>query len=471
MLGSSEMIPLVRSICTLVMFLFNPAFPMIAGTLGPVASAFSICSLAEPWRQQLVPGGDIQDAPSVPDPPWTNRRCVGARVDDRIRGKIIRKLLHSSDSKSLEPIHEELKTPPTRSNEARETEFERRRAEFALMRKIQAKSSIRRRWVAMAFSTFTWLVLWLVGAFVFQRAEKAYQDWSYFDALYFCFEAWTTIGYGDLTPISNAVLISNASDTVVRIIRDGTILVGNFTILPNDRGFAGNLKSFISKITFGKVFPGNLDSGSPKPVASSKDIDQRSAGTTAEFHGLSLRNDDRGLLDVSFGGQTVSQITGPQNTRAQSLFTSDVRHNGLHELATSTDFQLLLISELQVVIGHLKEPKPHHYTFDQWVWYLKLIGEDEHSPQTHCKVNLEKTRHYPNEDDSDRVFKWSWVGNGSPLLGAEEESKWILGRLMDKLEESLLVQRRWRFGNGSRISLPEARHVQDLDRDGLVDKR
>ncbi|KAJ9419359.1 hypothetical protein QL093DRAFT_2590998 [Fusarium oxysporum] len=610
----------------------STAFPMIAGTLGPVASAFSICSLAEPWRQQLVPGGDIQDAPSVPDPPWLSiveaiqllagiisnlflllnmarrvrfnlalpitiigwyasslcrtvltatasrplkaiafskdeliwsqsfyygiwaailyfvdaslltitfwgactghyrkdllltssqrtlialliplalagiislglvissvrnlvlehgRRCVGARVDDRIRGKIIRKLLHSSDSKSLEPIHEELKTPPTRSNEARETEFERRRAEFALMRKIQAKSSIRRRWVAMAFSTFTWLVLWLVGAFVFQRAEKAYQDWSYFDALYFCFEAWTTIGYGDLTPISNAgrsfyvfwsllalptmtVLISNASDTVVRIIRDGTILVGNFTILPNDRGFAGNLKSFISKITFGKVFPGNLDSGSPKPVASSKDIDQRSAGTTAEFHGLSLRNDDRGLLDVSFGGQTVSQITGPQNTRAQSLFTSDVRHNGLHELATSTDFQLLLISELQVVIGHLKEPKPHHYTFDQWVWYLKLIGEDEHSPQTHCKVNLEKTRHYPNEDDSDRVFKWSWVGNGSPLLGAEEESKWILGRLMDKLEESLLVQRRWRFGNGSRISLPEARHVQDLDRDGLVDKR
>lgn len=48
----------------------STAFPMIAGTLGPVASAFSICSLAEPWRQQLVPGGDIQDASSVPDPSW-----------------------------------------------------------------------------------------------------------------------------------------------------------------------------------------------------------------------------------------------------------------------------------------------------------------------------------------------------------------------------------------------------------------
>lgn len=48
----------------------STAFPMIAGTLGPIASAFSLCSLVEPWRQQLVPGGDIQDAPSVPDPPW-----------------------------------------------------------------------------------------------------------------------------------------------------------------------------------------------------------------------------------------------------------------------------------------------------------------------------------------------------------------------------------------------------------------
>ncbi|PTD08595.1 hypothetical protein FCULG_00011218 [Fusarium culmorum] len=29
----------------------STGFPMIAGTLGPVASAFSICSMSEPWRQ------------------------------------------------------------------------------------------------------------------------------------------------------------------------------------------------------------------------------------------------------------------------------------------------------------------------------------------------------------------------------------------------------------------------------------
>lgn len=51
----------------------STAFPMIAGTLGPVASAFSICSLVEPWRQQLVPGGNVQDAVSIPDPSWYAR--------------------------------------------------------------------------------------------------------------------------------------------------------------------------------------------------------------------------------------------------------------------------------------------------------------------------------------------------------------------------------------------------------------
>lgn len=67
-----NILPLTREIliwCRSWWFL-STAFPMIAGTLGPVASAFSICSLAEPWRQNLVPGADIQSAVEIPDPPW-----------------------------------------------------------------------------------------------------------------------------------------------------------------------------------------------------------------------------------------------------------------------------------------------------------------------------------------------------------------------------------------------------------------
>lgn len=366
------------------------------------------------------------------------RRCVAARIDDRKRRKIIQKILSHSDDRTLEPIREESKTSVAQSNKAPGIEFERRKAEFALMRKIQVKSSSHRGWVAMAISTFSWLILWLVGAIIFEKAEKSYQNWSYFDAFYFCFEAWTTIGYGDLAPVSNAgrsfyvfwsllalptmtVLISHASDTVVRIIRDGTILLGNITILPNDEGFVGNMKYIICKITFGKVFPGHQDSASSKPAAPSNNIGRRSAGNMIDFYGQSLGDDDRGCPSASVAGQRVHR----------------------HELPTGTDFHLLLISEIQVVATHLKEPKPHRYTFEQWAWYLSLAGEDEHSPQTHCKVNLEEDHQDVNNGDSHRGLTWSWVGHRSPLINSQEESEWILGRLMDRLQESLLAERRW----------------------------
>lgn len=46
------------------------AFPMFASTLGPVASAFSICALVWPWRQEILPGETIESATFIEDPIW-----------------------------------------------------------------------------------------------------------------------------------------------------------------------------------------------------------------------------------------------------------------------------------------------------------------------------------------------------------------------------------------------------------------
>lgn len=48
----------------------SSAFPMIAGTLGPVASAFSVCALVRPWREKLLPGASIDTATFIDDPIW-----------------------------------------------------------------------------------------------------------------------------------------------------------------------------------------------------------------------------------------------------------------------------------------------------------------------------------------------------------------------------------------------------------------
>jgi len=350
------------------------------------------------------------------------RRCIRTRIDDMRRDKFIKKMILKGEGYTLDPIYEDLQIPRGSSVQVQGREFERRKTEFQLMRKIQARSSTRRRWVAMAISTFLWLSLWFIGACIFQKAEEAQQNWTYFDAVYFCFVAWTTIGYGDLTPKSNlgrsfyvfwsllalptmTILISNASDTVVRIIRDGIILVGKVTILPDDRGFVRNLRTIISKITFGRVFTGNTN-----------ELYDGGASSKATGHQLPTHRPLFTILD-------------PQKSQPRGDFTSRSQNN-VGDLPTGVQLQHLLISEIRDILSHLKENKPHHYTFEQWAWYLKLLGEDESDPRTHGSVDQQDCDHTV-------LTKWSWIGSQSPLISTNGESEWILGRLMDRLQLSL----------------------------------
>ena len=48
----------------------STAFPLIAGTFGPMASAFSICALVVHWRVAIPPGGAEEHATFIPDPKW-----------------------------------------------------------------------------------------------------------------------------------------------------------------------------------------------------------------------------------------------------------------------------------------------------------------------------------------------------------------------------------------------------------------
>ncbi|CDM30159.1 hypothetical protein DTO013E5_8175 [Penicillium roqueforti] len=47
-------------------WLASTAYPLVAGTFGPMASAFNICSLSQPWRMDLTSSGGTD----IPDPKW-----------------------------------------------------------------------------------------------------------------------------------------------------------------------------------------------------------------------------------------------------------------------------------------------------------------------------------------------------------------------------------------------------------------
>jgi potassium channel subfamily K len=112
-------------------------------------------------------------------------------------------------------------------------------------------------------------------------------------------------------------------------------------------------------------------------------------------------------------------------------------------------YHTMLIKEIGSVMRHLNSSPPRKYSFDEWAWYLKLIGEDESSPETHRKAIRKPKRTCEGlgtatgrKLDEDETVKWSWVGNRSPLMGNKEEAEWVLERLTKTLERELEAMRR-----------------------------
>ncbi|KAI0469064.1 hypothetical protein F4859DRAFT_148231 [Xylaria cf. heliscus] len=451
---------------------------------------------------------------------------LDARILERKRRRFVRRLMRSSKGKVLEPIAEkdpdyypDLKSLDS-SQESPKAELERRHNEFHLMRKIQDQASKRRRWTAMGISTSTWAVFWLVGAKIFQECEAPYQNWSYFDGVYFSFQAMTTIGYGDVTPVSNGakaffvfwsllalptltILISNAGDTVVKGIRDATVMLGNITILPGEHGYRTDIKHFISKLSCGTIFseetihespPGFLGAAQPHPDEDEEEegeddeeeesIDDDSCSperqdnqeengrtvprdpSSAESTGAHIRN---GVLSKSKAIKEVAQHLDRQRTEPSNA-------QGIPDELPKThaEYRLTLIDEIKRVSEHLKHSPPRQYTFQEWAWYLRLIGEDESDVSTHRKPLKKPQSAHGAKDpqrpggDGDKVDekpKWSWVGHRSPLMDTRDEAEWILDKLTQKLRDELQAAVEQRAAqDGAEINW-------DMERRGRDEKR
>ena len=120
---------------------------------------------------------------------------------------------------------------------------------FDAMRAIQKSASNFKKWYALTLSVISFTVLLFLGAIVFWTAEHSTQQLTYFQSLYFYYVSLLTIGYGDLSPKSNAgkpffivwsliavptmtILISDMSNTVVATFKQGTFKLADWTVLP-----------------------------------------------------------------------------------------------------------------------------------------------------------------------------------------------------------------------------------------------
>lgn len=266
--------------------------------------------------------------------------------------------------------------------------------EFNLMRQVQRNAQWANVLIALSFSAGLWLFLWLVGGVVFWQAEMSTQQWTYFEGLYFTFVAFTTIGYGDYYPQNNSakpafvfwsmlalptltVLIGAIGDTISEGVNTATLWIGEK--LPPETPALRKLKGAANKKKKGK--DGAFKEAKPPGFMEDGGREQQ--------------------LGNSAAGQAVQGISGNEHPDGDEG-KKDVgeKYRGY-----------LLMKELKNVVNHLDANPPRKYTYKEWRWFLKLLEEDEE--------------------------EWSWLAQRSPLMDSVDEPRWVMQRLMDKLETVL----------------------------------
>ncbi|KAE8355992.1 hypothetical protein BDV28DRAFT_127987 [Aspergillus coremiiformis] len=307
------------------------------------------------------------------------------------------------------------------------------RDRFNAMRTIQRETAVFRRWFRLTLSVLAFAVLWTCGAVVFWALEGQF---TYFQALYFGFCSLLTIGYGDITPTTNAAkpffvvwsliaiptmtsLISEMSNTVVAVFKHGTSQVADWTILPH----TGKYKSFVQK------FP--LLLAALQKHAEKKRIDQ----------GFPVGPGD---VEGATDGES-SHSHHARHPRSTDELPSDSELSDF-ELAQRLSFAIRRTAR-DAVSRH-----PKRYSYEEWVEFTRMIRFTDPSPRDTVLF-----------EDEYGILHWDWIGESSPMLASQTEPEWVLDRLCESMIRFISTQApKWNSGRTGDEDEPTLRKEKDI---------
>ena len=228
---------------------------------------------------------------------------------------------------------------------------------------------------------------------------------SYFQALYFCYVSLLTIGYGDLSPKSNAgkpffivwslvavptmtILISDMGDTVIASFKRGTFKLADWTVLPK----AGLWRELLDKY--------------PWLLLWLQKKSQKAAEKRRLAAGMPVGPEE----DERDPTPTLEQVSDLDNLNDEALagkLAIAIRHTA----------------------NHLKDDPPRRYCYEEWAEYTRLIRFSRLS-----KEEVEQA------EEEQGIVEWDWIGDDSPMLADSTESQWVLDRLCESLNRYMLKQ-------------------------------
>lgn len=332
---------------------------------------------------------------------------------------------------------------------------------FDAMRAIQYDTMRFRRWNDLFISIIAFALVWTCGAVVFWKLE----DITYFDGLYFCFCSLITIGYGDITPKSNAgrpffvmwsliaiptmtMLISQMSDTVVAAFKKSTEKFSDYFVMPRSgayRSFLGHFP-FIMKFIRNRQEKKRLKQGFP-------------VGTDAHTdHAEDRPSMSRTDKDV----EEAPIDNAPSQDRPRRTLEELARESNPspYELAQQLAFAIRRTTH------DAREGKRKRYSYEEWVEYTRLIQFTDPRSQPSSSGAQQQHRSVSVEEDEFGVLNWDWIGENSPMLAHQTEPEWVLDRLCESLVRYVSTQEQARAesqGRGEDVDEgPTLRKEQDI---------
>lgn len=281
---------------------------------------------------------------------------------------------------------------------------------FDAMRKIQRETLRFWRWNDLLGSSIAFAIVWTMGALVFSTLEE---DLSYFAALYFCFVCLLTIGYGDITPQSNAgrpffivwsliaiptmtMLIAKMSDTVVASFKNGTNTLANWVVLPKK----GIYTSLLSRIPVVKKF-----------VHRDEDA-------------------NGGQQDDAEGGNKPSSS---HRHSAQDHPCPTIEELAREPIPSSFELAQQLAGAIRRTTHDVIEGKQKWYSYEEWVEFVRLIRFTDPKWRPSSSSG-DSGGSITVEEDEFGVINWDWIGENSPMLAEGTEPEWVLDRLCESLQ-------------------------------------
>jgi potassium channel subfamily K, other eukaryote len=268
------------------------------------------------------------------------------------------------------------------------------------------------------------------------------------------------IRYGDFQPSSNSgrpffvfwtllavptltILISNMGDTVVKAVSDATIWLGSLTILPGEGGLREGVKLTFKQAREKYFKKGDFSVNQPPGFLRKGALNGNTDESQDEKHRADL--EDRTLARVTKHLEEEELEEAHEAENEHDLLMRDVHF-----------YHYVLARELRNLMRDVNASPPKQYSYEEWSYYLRLVGQDESNPDLHRAPKIKPNRDRdigeagaplrdpdepPSSDDDDKAtahhMKWSWLGTRSPLMADESEAEWILARLSAALESEL----------------------------------